>query len=252
MGLVVPVVTVVWTTPSFYRPLSRVIRAHTAGVRTSPLSGQTYVSHDNGTGLRFSGANEQGGIQMNKMIKGSIAGGTGIALLMGGFGTYALWSDSATLEESSITSGTLDVAIDDDAEWTDNATPANTDTGDSWGYLMVPGDVVTRTQSFTFTGTGENLKGAITFSPGVETEQSNAANTPSAADLFSIDVTLSGLVLTESAPGSNCWEFTEADLPDTVDTEVKYTLTADNQDLQNVAASITDSTFTMVQDATCP
>ena len=30
----------------------------------------------------------------NKMIKGSVAGATGIVLLMGGFGTYALWSDS--------------------------------------------------------------------------------------------------------------------------------------------------------------
>src|SRR5688572_6565363 len=46
---------------------------------------------------------------MNKMIKGSIAGATGVALLMGGFGTYALWSDSETLDGSSITSGVLGV-----------------------------------------------------------------------------------------------------------------------------------------------
>ena len=39
----------------------------------------------------------------NKMIKGSVAGATGIVLLMGGFGTYALWQDSATLGGSSVT-----------------------------------------------------------------------------------------------------------------------------------------------------
>ena len=46
---------------------------------------------------------------MNKMIKGSIAGATGIALLMGGFGTYALWSDSQGISSGTVQSGTLDI-----------------------------------------------------------------------------------------------------------------------------------------------
>ena len=46
---------------------------------------------------------------MNTMIKGSIAGATGVALLMGGFGTYALWSDSEDLPRNSVTSGNLNI-----------------------------------------------------------------------------------------------------------------------------------------------
>jgi alternate signal-mediated exported protein len=187
----------------------------------------------------------------NKMIKGSVAGATGIVLLMGGFGTYALWSDSTTQAGDGITSGTLDVQANA-VSWTDNASPANTlgDVND-WDLLMVPGDAVTRTQTFTFTGSGENLKGSIKFIPGTETEQSNPANAPSAADAFTIDVGVSGLALSESAPGSNCWLFDVTDMPETATTTVTYTLTADNQDLQNVTATLSDSEFQIAQNGTC-
>ena len=33
---------------------------------------------------------------MNKLVKGSIAGAAGIALLLGGAGTFALWNADAT------------------------------------------------------------------------------------------------------------------------------------------------------------
>ena len=47
---------------------------------------------------------------MNKMVKASVVGAAGVSLLMGGFGTYALWHDSAgTGAGTSITSGVLDV-----------------------------------------------------------------------------------------------------------------------------------------------
>jgi alternate signal-mediated exported protein len=190
------------------------------------------------------------GFGMNKMIKGSIAGATGVALLMGGFGTYAVWSDEATQSGDSITSGTLDVAANS-VSWTDNASPANTATGNDWNLLMVPGDVVTRTQTFTFAGTGKNLKGAIKFVPGAETEPSNAANAPSLADTFNINAAVTGLSLTESAPGSNCWLFTTSPLAETATTTVTYALNADNQDLQGATASIANSTFTVTQNGTC-
>ena len=95
---------------------------------------------------------------MNTMLKGSIAGATGIALLMGGFGTYALWSDSEQLAANGVQSG--DLAIDTAAgTWDD----ANTTAANDWSAAdkMVPGDKVTYTQAFTVTGTGKNLKGAI-------------------------------------------------------------------------------------------
>lgn len=100
---------------------------------------------------------------MNKMIKGSIAGATGVALLMGGFGTYALWSESRDLQVNGVQSGDLTIGtstgIYDDAN-----TP--TTAGDwSASDLMVPGDKVTYTQVFDVTGTGKNLAGTIELAP---------------------------------------------------------------------------------------
>ena len=100
---------------------------------------------------------------MNKMIKGSIAGATGVALLMGGFGTYALWSDSENLAANGVQSGEL---------WVDTSTGVYDDAGtpaaDDWTAddLMVPGDVVTYTQTFEVKGTGKNLQGTIALAPG--------------------------------------------------------------------------------------
>ena len=93
---------------------------------------------------------------MNKMIKGSIAGATGIALLMGGFGTYALWSDSQGLGSGTVQSGTLDIVSVGAASWADVSTDA---TSSTWlpTYKMVPGDKVTLTRSVTIDAKGKNL-----------------------------------------------------------------------------------------------
>lgn len=95
---------------------------------------------------------------MNKMIKGSIAGATGVALLMGGFGTYALWSDSENLAANGVQSGEL--SVDTSTGVYDDARTA---AANDWtaSDLMVPGDVVTYTQTFDVTGTGKNLEGTI-------------------------------------------------------------------------------------------
>jgi alternate signal-mediated exported protein len=174
---------------------------------------------------------------MNKMIKGSIAGATGIALLMGGFGTYALWSDSENLAASSITSGELDVAAGA-VNWKDqtNAVWSASD-------LMVPGDTVTRSQQFTFKATGKNMKGTIRFAPGALTPH------VSGNDAFTINVAVAGLTNITGAGG--CWEFAVGDMPETADTSVTYALTADAQDLQNVTAAIAASTFTVQQGDSC-
>ena len=93
---------------------------------------------------------------MNKMIKGSIAGATGIALLMGGFGTYALWSDSEGLGSGTVQSGALDIVNVGGATWADVST---TKTAAAWqaSDAMVPGDKVTMTRSVTMDASGKNL-----------------------------------------------------------------------------------------------
>ena len=87
---------------------------------------------------------------MNKLIKGSIAGAAGIALLLGGAGTFAFWSDTAAVAAGEVTSGVLDVA---------NKTPG---TWDKDIALIVPGDSLTFTDTLELTATGDNLKAAVT------------------------------------------------------------------------------------------
>jgi len=91
---------------------------------------------------------------MNKLVKGSIAGAAGIALLLGGAGSLALWSDSAALSPTSITSGTLDIA------------PGTTGTWSPALAKIVPGDTTTYTQTYTVTATGDNLHAQLSTNAG--------------------------------------------------------------------------------------
>ena len=84
---------------------------------------------------------------MNKLVKGSIAGAAGIALLLGGAGTLAAWNSTADLSSSSIDSGNLTLA----ASGTWNSTITN------W----VPGDSSTYTGTLAINATGDNLKAEL-------------------------------------------------------------------------------------------
>jgi alternate signal-mediated exported protein len=104
---------------------------------------------------------------MNKMVKGSVAGATGIVLLMGGFGTYALWSDTATAEGGSVTSGVLDIVSAGPATWRDLSSDSSVRSWTPASDLMVPGDVVEMRQPLDVAATGKNLKAKLTVTGGV-------------------------------------------------------------------------------------
>jgi len=87
---------------------------------------------------------------MNKLVKGSIAAAAGIALLLGGAGTFALWSDGATLNPGTVTAGELDLVANADGAWV----PALT--------YVVPGDVTTYTETFDISAVGDTLNAEIT------------------------------------------------------------------------------------------
>jgi alternate signal-mediated exported protein len=91
---------------------------------------------------------------MNKLVKGSIAGAAGIALLLGGAGSLALWSDSAALSPTTITAGNLDIAPVSAGSWS----PALT--------KIVPGDSTTYTQNYTVVATGDNMHATLTTNAG--------------------------------------------------------------------------------------
>lgn len=94
---------------------------------------------------------------MNKMIKGAVAGAAGIALLAGGFSTYATWTATDTVTAGKIQTGQLKVTAGT-ALWDD----LSTDTANDWVVdtdKMVPGDSVRLTQPLDVVAEGKNLKG---------------------------------------------------------------------------------------------
>jgi len=176
----------------------------------------------------------------NKMIKGSIAGATGVALLMGGFGTYALWSDSENLAANGVESGELDIAtsagVYDDA----NSAAAN-----DWNASdkMVPGDTVTYTQTFTVKGTGKNLKGTIAYvKPSLTSTFSNAL-------VNTVAVTSNNGTIVPTGPGATSFTFAAPFDTATLTAVVTYTLPAGTtgQVDQNDTATLPAAAFTIAQ-----
>ncbi|MEX1079018.1 MAG: alternate-type signal peptide domain-containing protein [Homoserinimonas sp.] len=85
---------------------------------------------------------------MNKLVKGSIAGAAGIALLLGGAGSLALWNADADIASAGIESGTLTLA-------------ATAGTWSSEPDLWVPGDSFTYASTLTIGATGDNLTATL-------------------------------------------------------------------------------------------
>jgi alternate signal-mediated exported protein len=175
----------------------------------------------------------------SKMIKGSIAGATGVALLMGGFGTYALWSDSENLAENGVQSGEL--TIDTTAGVYDDA---NSPAANDWNGAtdkMVPGDKVTYTQTFTVKAEGKNLKGTVAY-----VKPSLSGNTFSNALTHTVDVTSSSATITGSGTS---FSFNQPFGTATLTAKVTYTLPASvsNQVDQNKEATLPAAAFTITQ-----
>lgn len=96
---------------------------------------------------------------MKKSIKGALAAGSAAALLLGGAGSLAYWTDSATVAGGDITSGDLTLTTIACADWqldSDGGTG-----GPLAGRLIVPGDTLTKTCTYTLHATGEHLEGTL-------------------------------------------------------------------------------------------
>lgn len=96
---------------------------------------------------------------MNKFAKGALAGGLGIALLLGGGATLAYWNDDAAVSGQSVTSGHLQITpVVGSSQWSVafNGGTAK-DIADITAFNMVPGDLVTYTADFEIDAEGDNL-----------------------------------------------------------------------------------------------
>lgn len=183
---------------------------------------------------------------MNKMIKASLAGTAGVALLTGGLGTYATWNDTAGVEGHSIQAGVMDITAGD-VVWDDLAT---TGTGDwTTSTLVVPGDIIKRTQTFAVTGTGKNLKGTIKLTGGAVTKGGFG-------DLLDVTVQVDSDNTGISRTSGNDFEFDAPFGTGTLTAVVTYKFdpsgTTSTLEAQNATASIAASTFTIAQTSVAP
>ena len=89
---------------------------------------------------------------MNKSTKGALATTAAAVLLLGGAGTLAFWTDSATVPGGTIQSGELELGAPDcGVGWTlDDGSALTT-------QLLVPGDTLTKVCTVDLVATGAHL-----------------------------------------------------------------------------------------------
>jgi spore coat-associated protein N len=99
---------------------------------------------------------------MHKPVKGAIALGAASLLLLGGAGTYALWSDTDTVDGGTIASGQLRFVDTTPGVWTDisEGTPGVV-IPDIEEFQIVPGDVLTFSAATTLRAEGDNLAATL-------------------------------------------------------------------------------------------
>lgn len=102
---------------------------------------------------------------MNKLVTGAVAGAAGIALLLGGAGTFALWNASTEVNASSVASGTLALTPSSAGSWTDVTNGRNTalTTAQVAAYKVVPGSKLQFTQPITIAASGTDLRADLTY-----------------------------------------------------------------------------------------
>lgn len=105
---------------------------------------------------------------MNRNAKGALAAGAAVVVLLGGAGSYALWSDSASNTPGNVTSGELKLTASGTAAWKDvsadgivGGTTVNPITD-----LLVPKDTWEYTSTYTAVATGKNMNAQVTVNPG--------------------------------------------------------------------------------------
>ncbi|OAV63082.1 alternate-type signal peptide domain-containing protein [Enteractinococcus helveticum] len=97
---------------------------------------------------------------MKKTTKGFLAGAAGLGLLLGG-STFALWSDSADLDDQRIRSGNLEVKVNE-VNWRD-ISPDRTDKGRNGHeinlerFRIIPGDKIQARYPIKVALEGENM-----------------------------------------------------------------------------------------------
>lgn len=134
---------------------------------------------------------------MNKVTKGTLAAAAAGALLLGGVGTYATWSDTRTINAGTVTSGHLNLTTGTPGGWFYSG-----DTVATPSPVIVPGDTLTNTYSVTIDATGDNMKGNLAIAGYTPATGSDITVGISPAGTLPAGVTASGSTISFAAAGT--------------------------------------------------
>jgi alternate signal-mediated exported protein len=165
---------------------------------------------------------------MQKSTKGALAAATAGALLLGGAGTLALWSDTDTVPGSGFDAGSLNLTqVGGCNTWNLDSAEAGGQPFDPAVGHLVPGDVVTKVCTFTVDAVGTHLRATIAAVPGESTGELLDDLTVAATDISIDDEPVA--------------ELTEANDGDTVTVTVAVTFDSDSDNLsQTLDATLGD------------
>ena len=183
---------------------------------------------------------------MNKMTKGALATGLGVALLIGGGGSLAVWNTTAQANAGQIQGGNMELTASA-GTWTNSA---GTDVTDkvttemaAKKYKIVPGDSLTFTQPVNVTLSGDLLAAKLTLSTqglGTATTDFKEANykVSPVSIVDSADKDVVGQVLTTNGTYTASTTFTfSKDTDKLEDVNAKYNFAGVGYKLDQIASS---------------
>lgn len=176
---------------------------------------------------------------MNKATKGALAAGAAGVLLLGGAGSLAYWNATTTVGGADLNSGHLTLSDQTtgtcaSAPWTlDSAESPAGATFDPTTDLLVPGDVITKSCTYTLGATGAHLRATLAATGGVASGALAPALTVSA---------------TFDDNGTPVTEVNSANDGDTLTAEISVTFKgASDNTTQDQTAALSDYAVTLTQ-----
>lgn len=136
---------------------------------------------------------------MKRSTKGAIAAGAAAVLLLGGAGTLAFWTDSATVAGGDLRAGELTLSPVACGDWLEDGVPVE---------ILVPGDTITKDCTGTLTLVGDHIGATVELDDAsvaaAEAAFNDAAPNESSEDAVDITAALTtgGGTVTESGPVS--------------------------------------------------
>jgi alternate signal-mediated exported protein len=181
---------------------------------------------------------------MHKIVTGAIAGAAGVALLLGGAGTFALWNANASTAATAVSSGTLTLSAANDGAWTDITNGRSTAINPA-SVLMVPGNKYQFTQTLAIGATGQDLKANLTYA----TQSITGDAALVAATTKTLAVTSSSAAVVQSTANANTFVVSPSSATSTVKVVFTIELPATATTGQNGTVNVGALAFTLTQTA---